>query len=1699
MNKNYLILGLCALLSLAACEKEIEAPVEKPAPEPTDVITTSTIVGISGSETKVDYTAKDDENGNSVFGATWTKDDVVYATTAAKGEDITLSPFTLTDGDGTTTGTFEGNEISGSVFTAVYSKTLPTVTEDKKQIEVLFPAQQTYVEKGLESHVVPMLAVGSDPANLKFKYGSGIVRLKLWSENDVTVNKIEIVTDAPAAGTMLVNPAEEVFPCAVAGGSNLTNMNGVAVKSATENIITYNIENGVALGKTSGDAVEFNIALAASSHCETITIGEETFPAYKSMTVRVYTADGKIMAKTRKNFQVKGGVVHEFPELSFIDNATPSVSCVGSTSTTLTYRWSMNGFTNVADDILESYEVALYKDAECRNLEVSWTLNADKNLFRPFTAEENDAYADFPAFTFTGLTPETNYYFKVKNLTTGAANSAEIGTTGAFEIVKIGEAKVAAGGKVLAEDFSELVWDADFVAPAAGYILADDASRTVFSKAAGANPSAFEPRKVSADHNLYTDYAAAVAATERLSSWDYISEDGSSRAFGCASYLRLGSGSNFANIVTPVLSNLEDGKAATLTVKFKAAPYYDTNKPTAGDPDHIHVAVVGAVAANHKYAESTIGNVAEARLEGTQNNWKEYTLDISGVTSESRIAIGTYRPSGVTGKIRMFLDDVVITVKKYDELKAKLQGATSSTLSFQWSGNGFTDMVADTKNPYTVALYKDAACSELVASWEISEDNANYHTSKDGKDYYFQPAFNFSGLESGKTYYFKAVDTKNNLVSDVVSGTTETFTKVKVEGTVAKGGVVLAEDFSDLVWDGDFIYPGVSYTSQNAIDNKDVTSIAPSTGDTHEGFALVSPSRETSLTSAAYKNAVNSTSLAGWSFNSEENGTLTYGRLGHIKVGAGSYTGRIITPTLSNLEQTATLKVSFKASPYYDHNQQSMIDPLDACIKVIAPDGTETSAHKFTLKDEKNKWNEYSFTVLNVEKDAKISIGTYRASGKAKDCQRRMYIDDIKIEVVEYTDAVQARSKRATSSTLTFEWSPSGFTDMSSDRAKDYTVSLYSDEAFTTMVASWTLPATSELYRPYSYENGAVYPAFIFTGLDTKTTYYFKVDDGKGWVRKAMASTESFEIVEVGTEKVPQGGTLLAEDFSEFVWFGDMSVPAGGYMLDAYNNSATKSITLAPVDNHTGYSVQKCSVDKSVYNDLKYSVASTRLATWGHINQAQKEGTHAVYAQAGHLRLGNGSNTAGIVTPVLSNIEDGKVAKVTVSFKACPYYDSNDPGTGKAVDLDNFHISLFRGETSRASAGYIKSTYGEVEVVAGELNSARNTWKEYSYDIDNVVSTSRIAIGTKKPSSSTDNKARMYLDDIKVVVKEYTDLVKPTVEVQGVTSSALSFKWSVNGFTDAKADYARPARVELYEDADCNTLVVAWNILDVSKYKLMQPAFNFTGLNPNTTYYFKVTDINTGMTSDVASAKTSDFTIVQVDENKKVEVDGTVLAEDFSQLIWDGDYVYPGVGYRTSETEKADVTGFTKATGDNPSGYTLMTATDEKQVFGDLYTNATKTTRLSVWGLETSAGSGTGGVYAHAGYIKLCTSGAGGTKARIVTPELKNLKGTATVKVSFKSAPYDSDNLDACVAVLNNSIRGTNGYITTTTPATDVIIKEKFKIGSTKNEWTLNEFEITDVTPDSRIAIGVPFTTPTSGGRRIQIDEIVITVVSYNE
>lgn len=335
---------------------------------------------------------------------------------------------------------------------------------------------------------------------------------------------------------------------------------------------------------------------------------------------------------------------------------------------------------------------------------------------------------------------------------------------------------------------------------------------------------------------------------------------------------------------------------------------------------------------------------------------------------------------------------------------ARLAGATSSTLIFEWSESEFTSLATDVKRPYNVQLYKDEACSDLVVSWLLDANSSLYGS--------YQPSFLFSGLDQNTAYYFMVTDTESGLSSEPVQGKTEAFTVVTVGDTkVAAGGYVLAEDFSELVWGGDYIYKGVAYSSNG---RSSATTLDKASGENPvgggSGYYLVNCSTEMGLFNTLSK-AVPSTRLSKWGvINEGTANSYMCARPGHLKLGASSYVCKIVTPELANLSETATVEVSFLASPYYN-SDKTVPDNLDVCIMLITSStlGTQNVlevgaggiVQEFELVDRK-EWQEFKFNVSNVTPTSRIAIGPNRKTGTAGSTQQRMYLDNIQIKVVSY-------------------------------------------------------------------------------------------------------------------------------------------------------------------------------------------------------------------------------------------------------------------------------------------------------------------------------------------------------------------------------------------------------------------------------------------------------------------------------------------------------------------------------------------------------------------------------------------------------------------------------------------------------------------------------------------------------------------------
>ncbi len=359
--------------------------------------------------------------------------------------------------------------------------------------------------------------------------------------------------------------------------------------------------------------------------------------------------------------------------------------------------------------------------------------------------------------------------------------------------------------------------------------------------------------------------------------------------------------------------------------------------------------------------------------------------------------------------------------------RIQLVFATASELAVEWTSTGFKNPAADFESTYSIQLYKDNECTDLLISWEIG-DKRGAGTQKytpEGSC----PRFAFSGLDANTTYYARVTNKTTEMSSSPVEMKTGDFTPVVISDTpVAAGEIALAEDFSESIWGGNFVskFPGYSANNRGSVEFIKATGVNP-VGATEANFYLIDAGTEIGLFNTL-KVAVPKSRLATWGSMTENNtqGGYICARQGHLKLGASSLMGRIVTPALANLSETATIELSFKVA-LYDKDVTSggvwVITTSDDITKtqnlITNAEGTSSPVYTYAL-DKATEWTTHTVEIPNVTPESRIMIGNIRTEGTvAGTDQQRMFVDDIVVKVVSYGGGAELVPPTHTSITLT--------------------------------------------------------------------------------------------------------------------------------------------------------------------------------------------------------------------------------------------------------------------------------------------------------------------------------------------------------------------------------------------------------------------------------------------------------------------------------------------------------------------------------------------------------------------------------------------------------------------------------------------------------------------------------------------------------
>ncbi|WP_295939801.1 glycerophosphodiester phosphodiesterase family protein [uncultured Alistipes sp.] len=315
------------------------------------------------------------------------------------------------------------------------------------------------------------------------------------------------------------------------------------------------------------------------------------------------------------------------------------------------------------------------------------------------------------------------------------------------------------------------------------------------------------------------------------------------------------------------------------------------------------------------------------------------------------------------------------------------------------------------------------------------------------------------------------------------------------------------------------------------------------------------------------------------------------------------------------------------------------------------------------------------------------------------------------------------------------------------------------------------------------------------------------------------------------------------------------------------------------------------------------------------------------------------------------------------------------------------------------------------------------------------------------------------------------------------TSSTLTVEWARVDGEPLVNNASQVYYTAIYNDAACEQLIVGWdasNVFGISAGTRFR--FTFSGLAPATTYYVRVNDKTNDFFSDPMP-----YTTAAAGPQANATTPGSakagsvLIGEEFSKLIHCGDIANFAAAYSVPAASRAT---YLKASGDNPTGFTLNTCTaGEFDLFsgGSVTAAYTEGTGLSAWGKS-------GNIATRSGYVKM---GTGSAAASLYTPELKALPDASTVKVRFSaqaySEKYDGSGADAGkieVKAVRGAELGAKGAISGT--VTEVATAPSVDISAAKAEFRDFEVTLQNVTPDCRIVIS---TTE----KRALLDNIVIT------
>ena len=842
-------------------------------------------------------------------------------------------------------------------------------------------AGKTSAEFTVSSVTAPYYAVYPAVAATSYTEGSGIIEIPDEQEyvaGSYDPNAYVMIGKSSVSSVIDLAPVVSILHVKLTGSSTIK---AVAFAGAGDGDVfsgTFNTDY-----ETLGSSLVFSNYAEVSSTTG-VALPADFYVCVKSgnpegLSLIAVADDGTRMVK---DFNVKKafepGKMYNVGEYEYVGEEFFELSAGFITSSTVDIAWDTPN--------TKSYLISVYSDPECTALVKSYDIPDNDGA-------ANDCwYGNAPKFCVSGLAAGTTYYIVVKNVTDEKESDVLEVETLPFTIVEVSDTPAEVGDVILAEDFSELEWHADMIGEAAGWS----------ATSAGQKSFAYSPsvvgkwqRAKSESEKQLNDVKTAVAAS-RLAHW---AQGANTTNAVHPGYVKLVASSKITHLVTPSLTNIPEGKSATLEVTLTTSPHYSASE-SKFETDKAILAVQPSTL--KELTEDTNTNTLDfstnavgVTLALTQD-WTTQTITLDNVPSGARIAFGP--ASDIVGNNgRMALSDIsvkIVDLKDNDPtiLVAAAEEATSSTLCFSWTHPNDASFNDDA---YEFGLYTDPECTNAVDHFETAGGQSYWNKNSKG------PKFIFGRLAPGTTYYFKVVDTDtvHGNEAAVVSGTTKEFTPVTVSSTpVAVGGTMLAENFGEMKWDFSQAYKAVGFFPSDLSDfanSANPTFRKPYDGSEKQFYNMGTP--------------LAGTRLDDWAVDSN-----VYIHPGHLKLGTSSAKGWVLTPELVvPAGNVAKVNVTVTAA-IYDSSQETKWG-----VGVITDAGVpySSNAHRANFSwGPKDSAGEYdpanyqevtlgtAFKTITVEgllvsNGNRVVFGAKQGGDASKS---RAFLSEVKVDVVEY-------------------------------------------------------------------------------------------------------------------------------------------------------------------------------------------------------------------------------------------------------------------------------------------------------------------------------------------------------------------------------------------------------------------------------------------------------------------------------------------------------------------------------------------------------------------------------------------------------------------------------------------------------------------------------------------------------------------------